>query len=75
MIVMHHRPVNRGVEGDSAVADGPEANDLVRSDLWYRGTHGGDDYRLGQQSLSKRSRSLEFAEFAEFLGERHQTQN
>ena len=40
-----------------------EAVILSQSDLWYRGTHGGDEYRLGQQSLNKRDFDRNFAEF------------
>ncbi len=44
-IVMHPGPINRGVEIDSAVADGPQSVILLAGDVWHRGAHGGDVHR------------------------------
>ena len=43
-IVMHPGPMNRGVEIDSAVADGGQAVILPSGHLWYRGPHGRDEH-------------------------------
>ena len=41
-------PMNRGVEIDSAVADGAQCGDPAAGDLRHRGAHGGDEHRGGQ---------------------------
>jgi hypothetical protein len=41
-IVMHPGPINRGIELDSEVADGPALGDPAAGQLRHRGAHGGD---------------------------------
>ena len=41
---MHPGPMNRGVEIDSAVADGGQSVILPASHLRHRGAHGGDEH-------------------------------
>ena len=43
-IVMHPGPMNRGVEIDSAVADGRAVGDPAAGHLRHRGAHGGDEH-------------------------------
>ena len=43
-IVMHPGPMNRGVEIDSAVADGEQQRDPAAGDLRHRRAHGGDEH-------------------------------
>ncbi len=56
-IVMHPGPMNRGVEIDSQVADGPQIGDPEAGDLRHRGAHGGDEHRGRQQRVSGRHRT------------------
>ena len=44
-IVMHPGPMNRGVEIDSAVADGDARGDPAAGDVRHRGADGGDEHR------------------------------
>ena len=54
-IVMHPGPINRGVEIDSAVADGAPERDPAAGDLRHRGAHGGDvDHRRQQPMNAER---------------------
>ncbi len=46
-IVMHPGPMNRGVEIESAVADGPRSVILRSGHFWYCGSDGGDEYPGG----------------------------
>ena len=51
-IVMHPGPINRGVEIDSAVADGSAQRDPAAGDLRHRGAHGGDVDHRGQRGMN-----------------------
>ena len=51
-IVMHPGPINRGVEIDSAVADGSAERHPAAGHLRHRGAHGGDVDHRRQQRLS-----------------------
>ena len=46
-IVMHPGPMNRGVEIDSAVADGDAQRDPAAGDVRHRGADGGDEHPRG----------------------------
>jgi aspartate carbamoyltransferase catalytic subunit len=50
-IVMHPGPMNRGVEIDSAVADGPQSVILAAGDLRHRRADGGDEHPRGQLTM------------------------
>ena len=45
-------PMNRGVEIDSAVADGEHLGDPAAGDLRHRGAHGGDEHPGGRRPVA-----------------------
>ena len=52
-IVMHPGPMNRGVEIDSAVADGDARGDPAAGDVRHRGADGGDEHARRANSTMK----------------------